>query len=207
MPLHEAHRVPFFDQPTAFNRAELVGGHPANVGQIGKQFGGTLNTAGQHYGVAIHYAYHCILNRHATRQRPECVRQAIALAGSSGADDHQMNIILIGQHLTHDLLDEIFICLLDNRGYYRAANRQPLQLLKHRAVYLVGSLGRNAKTGYDHVHMRRQSCITHTFYGAPHLREPPVQEIHAAQVMGDRVAVAPYADNADDENEVLMSWV
>ncbi|MGE6473384.1 LamB/YcsF family protein [Serratia proteamaculans] len=63
-------------------------------------------------------------------------------------------------------------------------------------------MGGNAKTGDHHVHVVRQRRVPHAVYLAAQARKLPVQEVHAAQVVDDGIAIAPHADGTNDENEL-----
>ncbi|MNZ30648.1 hypothetical protein D3C78_479260 [compost metagenome] len=133
--------------------------------------------------------------------------QAITLAGAAGADDHQLDVVAVLDLVAHDLLDELLVALLDDRGDHRARHLQPLYLLEHRLVDLEGGVGGDAKTGHHHEHVRRQRRIAHALDRLAHAWELPVQEVHAAQVVDDGIAIAPHAQRTDDEDELVVCRV
>ncbi|MNM55294.1 hypothetical protein D3C81_664300 [compost metagenome] len=204
MALDETHRVPLAHPAATFDFAEFVGGQTADIRQHGKQFDRALDAAGQHHGVAVDHPDHRVFHRHLPGQRTEGMGQAIALAGAASADDHQLDVVAVLDLVAHDVLDEGLVAFLDDRGNHRARHLEPLHLLEHRLVDLERGQGRDAEAGDHHEHVRRQRRIAQAIDLAAQARELPVQEVHAAQVVEDGIAIAPQAQRADDEDEQVM---
>src|SRR5690606_10259555 len=207
VPLDKAHGVPFLHQLAAFHLAELVGGDATDGGQIGEHADGALYATGQHHGVAIDHTDHRVLQRHLPGEGTEGMGQAITLTGAAGTHDDQLDVVPIAHFLAHDVLDEVLVAFLHDRGDDGAGHRHSLHFLKYRLIHLEGGMSRDTEAGDHHEHMVGQRCGSHALDGLAHPREAPVQEVHPAEVVSGRIAVTPHTQGADQENELLVRRV
>ncbi|MNP12724.1 hypothetical protein D3C76_1049730 [compost metagenome] len=202
MALGEAQLVPLAHDVAAAHFAEFVGGQATDIGvELEPRHGLADYAIGQH-GIAVDHRHHGIFVRQHPRDGAKAIGQAVTLAGAGDTHDVQLDVrgrVVLGPQALH----QQFIGHLHQRADHGGGEAAVDRFADHRAVHLGGGQRVDAKAGDHQVHVRRVGRVTELVHLAAQVRVHDVEEDHAADEMGGAHGVAPDADCADQEDEVL----
>ncbi|MDT4853316.1 hypothetical protein FQZ97_875780 [compost metagenome] len=202
MALGEAQLVPLAHHVAAAHLAELVGGQPADVGEQLEPGHGALDHVRLEHAVAVDHRDHRVLVRQVPGDGPEAVGQAVALAGAGDAHEVQgdpRRRLVLGPQALHQQL----VGALDDRAHHGGRQAAGDGFLDHRAVDHGGGQRVDAEAGDHQEHVRRVGGAAELAHLAAVVRVDHVEKQHAAQEVRGAHRVAPDADRADQQQEVL----
>ncbi|MNZ31413.1 hypothetical protein D3C78_487120 [compost metagenome] len=206
MALGEAQLVPLAHDVAATHFTEFIGGQAADIAEQLEPGHGLAYHAFAEHGVTVDHRDHGIFIRQVAGDGTKAIGQAVALAGTGNAHEvegHALRRVVFFPQAFHQQFVGHFHQRTDHSGRVAAVDC----LADHRAVDLGGSQGIDAKTGDHQVHVGRVGRATELAHLAPQVGVDHVEEQHAAHKVRGTHGIAPDADGADQENEVLRVGV
>ncbi|SVJ65978.1 Uncharacterised protein [Klebsiella pneumoniae] len=200
--LGEAQLVPLAHHVAALHFAEFIGGEAADVGEELEPGHGLLHHAVVEHGVAVDHRDHRVVVRQVPGNRAEAIGQAVALAGAG--NPHEVEADPVRRvHLLPQRTDQDLVGHLDDGADHGGRVAAVDGFADHRAIDHGSGQGVDAETGDHQEHVRRVGRAAQLAHAPAVVRVDHVEEQHAAQEVHAAHGVAPDADGADKQDEIL----